>query len=518
MPMMETLTLAAVSLTIAVSLMISKSRTPVHLSFAWLCLALFVYKGANFLGGLLQQDFLKTVEAMGLLTLPPLTITFTRALLNQKTFLSERHVTVTAVFSLALVSLAFVVFHTEFHFGVAEAYFLLFLRAYVAILIVICYLALIVYLKTRAAGTEKKRMYYLAIAGAVAVALMALDDLAGMAYGYSLHGNIVLAALIYLTLVIITYPQLTALHEIMARAMVVIVMTCFAAVIFAIFTGLFGKAVAPFSHILVASFIIVISIEPFRQILKKILTMVYADSPDVFTSLYALDEKLEREKSRLLEEMAPVLAHEIRNPLGSMKGAAQVLRSEEKDEEHQRLLDVIIEEVDRLNSVVSQFLNYAKPYQLNRKTQWINPLVEKAVSIIRASSLPENMIIEQDLHADLPPVHIDAEQMIQVILNLAYNAMESMPGGGILTFRTSRIAGDAGAAVGLSIRDTGKGIRREDAKNIFKPFFTTKERGVGLGLPICQRIIRSHGGRLRVKSIPGQGTIFYIRLDIAPEP
>jgi signal transduction histidine kinase len=245
--------------------------------------------------------------------------------------------------------------------------------------------------------------------------------------------------------------------------------------------------------------------------------MIYPDSPDVFTSLYALDERLEREKSRLLEEMAPVLAHEIRNPLGSMKGAAQVLRSEEKDEEHQRLLDVIIEEVDRLNSVVSQFLNYAKPYQLNRKTQWLNPLVEKTVSIIRASNLPENMAIEQDLHPDLPPVHIDAEQMVQVILNLAYNAMEGMPEGGILTFRTSRIAGDAGAAVGLSIRDTGRGIKREDIKNIFKPFFTTKERGVGLGLPICQRIVKSHGGRLRVKSIPGQGSIFYIRLDVARE-
>jgi signal transduction histidine kinase len=95
--------------------------------------------------------------------------------------------------------------------------------------------------------------------------------------------------------------------------------------------------------------------------------------------------------------------------------------------------------------------------------------------------------------------------------------MEAMPQGGTLIFRTSRIAGDTGAAVGLSIRDTGKGIKREDSKNIFKPFFTTKERGVGLGLPICQRIVKSHGGRLRVKSIPGQGSIFYIRLDGAHE-
>ncbi len=517
MPMMETLTVAAVSLTIAVSLMISKNKTPVHLSFAWLCLALFIYKGANYFGGHFQHDVLKMTETLGLLTLPPLTIAFTRTLLNQQTFLSERHIILASVNSFALAVVSYVVFYTEFAPGVVQAYFPLFLRAYVAILLGVCYLTLIAYLKTRAAGAEKKRMRYLAIACAITAILIGLDRLTGATYGFSLHADIILAAMIYLTLMIITTPQLTALHDIMARATVVFIMTCFAAIIFTIFTVLFGKVAAPFSHILVASFIIVISIEPFRQVLKKILTMIYPDSPDVFTSLYALDERLEREKSRLLEEMAPVLSHEIRNPLCSMKGAAQVLRSEEKDEEHQRLLDVIIEEVDRLNSVVSQFLNYAKPYQLNRKTQWLNPLVEKTVSIIRASNLPENMAIEQDLHPDLPPVHIDAEQMVQVILNLAYNAMEGMPEGGILTFRTSRIAGDAGAAVGLSIRDTGRGIKREDIKNIFKPFFTTKERGVGLGLPICQRIVKSHGGRLRVKSIPGQGSIFYIRLDVARE-
>jgi two-component system, NtrC family, sensor histidine kinase HydH len=511
---METLTLAAISLSIAVSLMISKNKTPLHLSFAWLCLALFVYKGANFFDGLFQRDFLKMAETLALLTLPPLSIAFTRITLNQQTFLSKRHTLLAAFLSFALAVVAYVVGHTvAFSSGAAQACFAGVLHGYVAILFIMCYLALIFYLKSRAIGAEKKRMSYLAIACTVTAVIMALDY-AGMAYGFSLHSNIILAALIYLILMVITHPQLTALHDIMARAMVVFIMTCFAAIIFVFFTGLFGKATAPFSYILVASFIIVISIEPFRQILKKIITLIYPDSPDVFTSLYALDERLEREKSQLLEEMAPVLAHEIRNPLGSMKGAAQYLRSEEDNEEHQKLLDVIIEEVDRLNSVVSQFLNYAKPYQLHRKIQMLNPLVEKAISIVRASHLPENMAIEQELRPDLPLVHIDAEQLIQVILNIAYNAIEAMPEGGTLMFRTSKIAGDAGAAVGLSIRDTGKGVKREDVKNIFKPFFTTKERGVGLGLAICQRIIRSHGGRLRVKSIPGQGTIFYIRLDV----
>jgi len=512
---METVTLAAVSLTIAVSLMISRNKTPLHLSFAWLCVALFVYKGASFSIGIFPGTFIRWSERIALLTLSPLTIAFTRILLNQQTFLLRRHTLYTSAFSLGMLVFTYITSSNQILYIGMGAYIHEIMTVYISIILTMCFLALIVYLKTRAIGAEKKRMLYLAVSSGVAAVVMTLDYMAGASFRFALHSDIILAALIYLILIIITHPQLTALYDIMVRAMVVFFMTCFAAFIFTIFTELFGKTSVPFTHILVASFIIVISIEPFRQILKKILTLIHPESPDVFTSLYALDERLEREKSQLLEEMAPVLAHEIRNPLASMKGAAQYLRSEEDDGEHQKLLDVIIEEVDRLNGVVSQFLNYAKPYQLNRKTQPLNPVVEKAIAIIRARHLPENMVIEMDLRPDLPPVYIDAEQLIQVILNIAFNAIEAMKGIGTLTFRTSKITGDSTEAVGLSIRDTGNGIKREEIKNIFKPFFTTKERGVGLGLAICQRIIKNHGGRLRLKSIPGQGSIFYIRLNIA---
>jgi len=135
--------------------------------------------------------------------------------------------------------------------------------------------------------------------------------------------------------------------------------------------------------------------------------------------------------------------------------------------------------------------------------------------LIAAQGTAVTVKIETDLRAELPPVLADAEQLMQVILNIAFNAIEEMPGGGTLSVRTSRIGGEAGEAVGISIRDTGRGIRREDMRHIFKPFFTTKERGVGLGLAICQKIIRRHGGNIRVKSLPGQGTIFYIRLPAA---
>ena len=512
---METFTFAAVSLTIAVSLLMSRRKTSLHGTFAWVCAALFLYAGASFFDGVFPRDFLKMIKMLGLLSVPPLSIAFTRALLNEQTFLSKTHIILSAAIGLQLAAAVCVAVYPGYVFAPVDLDLMRIAHAYAGAGLGLCYLALLIHLKKRAAGAERKRILYLAIAAAVPIVMIGIDlaDVSGS--GLSFHTHIVLAMLTYFILMIITHPQLTELHDLMARALVIFLMTFFSAVIFLVFTVLFGKSAVPFSHLLIASFLIIISIEPFKLVLKNILKRIYPEIPDVFTSLYALDEKLEREKSQLLEEMAPVLAHEIRNPLGSMKGAAQYLRSEASDAEHQKLLDVIIEETDRLNSVVSQFLDYAKPYTLNRKVQPVNPVVEKAVSIIRASHLPENLTVEADLRPDLPPVRIDAEQLIQVILNISYNAIEAMPGGGKLILRTSKIAGDAGEAVGVSIRDTGKGMKREEIKNVFKPFFTTKERGVGLGLAICQRIVKSHEGRLKVKSIPGQGSIFYIRIDAA---
>ena len=264
-----------------------------------------------------------------------------------------------------------------------------------------------------------------------------------------------------------------------------------------------------------ASFLIAISLSPIKMILKKSFSYFYPDSKDVFTSLYEFDEKLEREKALMLAEMAPVFAHEIRNPLGSIKGAAQYLKSETPSEEQQNLLDVIIEEVNRLNAVVNQFLDYARPYKLNLKAQNINVIIQKAISIIAANRLAENITIVRELNHNLPAVEVDEQQFMQVILNIALNAIESMPQGGTLTFRTSNIEFGAEGAISITIRDTGSGINKEEIKNIFKPFFTTKKRGVGLGLAICQRIIKEHGGIIRVKSIPAQGTVFFIKLNAA---
>jgi len=503
---METFALAAVSLIISSVLIINKKKIPVHVSFASLCLSLFLYKGGAFFYGALTHDFWKIIEYLGLIAIPPSSIKFTRSLLHQQTFLTKRDSITTTVFSILL-------FMTFFSPLYRWAYLENFLLLYACSILLVCYIALINYVRTRPQGVERTRMVYLSVACAVAAVLSSCDILYYYGYIFPPLSNLFIAVLLYFILILITHPHLPELHELMARALVVSIITLFATITIVLIIGLFGKGVTPpFTHILLASIIIVIAIEPFKLVLKMIFSYIYPEGKDVFTSLYAFDEKLEREKSLLLEEMAPVLAHEIRNPLGSIKGAAQYLRSELGNGENQRLLDVIIEEADRLNSVVSQFLNYAKPYTFNLKMQDVNQIIEKALSVIQASPRLDNIVIEKELRPDLPFINVDAEQLIQVMLNIAFNAVEAMPAGGTLIFRTSKISSGDGEAVGISIRDTGTGIKKEEMKNIFKPFFTTKERGVGLGLAICQKIIKNHGGHVRVKSIPMQGSIFYIRL------
>ncbi|HUH66202.1 MAG TPA: ATP-binding protein [Syntrophales bacterium] len=506
---METFTLATVSLIISLTLIINKKKVSTHLSFASLCLAVFFHEGGAFFSGIFAGHIWSIIEYAGLIAIPPCAVRFVRALLREQTFLLKRDVISSTIFSLVL---AVIVLSPLYGW----VYLKPFLYIYVAAVLAICYIALVRFVKGRPPGVERTRMVYLAVACAATVALSLFDLFHYYGYSFPPLSNLFIAILLYFVLILVTHPRLPEVHELMGRALVLSIITLFATITFTLILGLFGKGeTPPFTHIVLASFIIVIAFEPFKLVLKMVFNYVYPEGKDVFTSLYAFDEMLEKEKSLLLEEMAPVLAHEIRNPLGSIKGAAQYLRSESVAGEHQRLLDVIIEEVDRLNGVVSQFLNYAKPYTLKLKTQDVNQIIEKAISVIQASPHLDHVTIEKELRPDLPLMDVDAEQLVQVILNIAFNAIEAMPGGGTLIFRTSKIQSGDGEAIGISIRDTGKGIRKEEMRNIFKPFFTTKERGVGLGLAISQKIIKNHGGHIKVKSIPLQGSIFYIRLDVA---
>ncbi len=504
---MDTFTLAATSFIIAVSLIITDRKDKLLTSFVGLCLAVFVSQVGVFFQDIFISNFWKNIQYLGLLATAPCAFWFFRQLTHNKSILPRGLI----FFSALLSSLSILFLFTPLS---RWPRFNPLLLSYVFATLGLCYIALFHHVNKLLPCVEKKRLGYLLFACPIALIISSIDLLNHFGFNFPPVSGIITSALLYFTLLIVAYPQLHELHDFFARALVIFVNTVCGMIIFYFAAGFFSNSQLPsFTSILMASFLIVISLSPVRIILKRIFSFFYPESKNVFTSLYEFDEKLEQEKSMMLEEMAPVFAHEIRNPLGSIKGAAQYLKTEAVTEEQHKLFDVIIEETNRLNAVVSQFLDYARPYTIALKAQNVNTLIQKAVSIIAANELAGKISLVQELNDDLPEAEVDEQQLMQVILNIALNAIESMPQGGTLTLRTSKIETRAGNAVGITIRDTGQGINKESLKSIFKPFYTTKERGAGLGLAICQKIIKENSGLIRVKSIPGQGTVFFIRLN-----
>jgi len=494
---MEVFLLMAVAITVATTLIISKQKKPLYLSFSALCLAIALNKTGVFVRPFLNPTVSLAIELLGLLAIPPLCINFSLSFFKAQTLLKKHDIRTATLFSGVLA--AFVLTPV-----IGSQYITTLAYGYAGAVFVICYFSLIHYLRKRAAGNEKRPVFYLVVSLTALIASFSVSQLF----------NLIASGVLYFVLIMITHPHLTEFQDFVTRAVVILIITLFTTLFFYLVIGFFGKGpYLSFTLVFMASFLIIIAIGPFQIFLKRMMTSFYPDTKDIFISPFDLDEKLEREKDLLLEKMAPVFAHEIRNPLGSIKGAAQFLRTEIEQPEQHRLLDVITEEANRLDRVVSKFLDYARPYEMDMKPGSINAVIEKAVSLIETDEIAKQIHIQMELHPHLPLVVMDQEQIHQVILNIALNAIEAMPKGGTLTVRTTKIEAVDGDAIGISIRDTGHGMPREVQKQIFKPFFTTKERGVGLGLAVCRRIITNHSGKIRVKSIPGRGTIFYIRLE-----
>ncbi len=230
-------------------------------------------------------------------------------------------------------------------------------------------------------------------------------------------------------------------------------------------------------------------------------------------------QALEQEhRLAVLGAMAAGLAHEIRNPLAGIKGAAQYLQSEALPEDAAEMLQVVLDETDRLNIVVSQFLDYARPFELKRSPDHINALVSHTLTLVRAQGLPPNIEMIEELAGDLPSLPLDRARLTQVLLNLLQNALQAMPDGGTLYVNTRRsVDRNQRPALEIAVTDTGVGIAPEHMANLFVPFFTTKDQGTGLGLAICQRIVQAHGGNVDVTSSVGQGSTFVIRLPLPLE-
>ena len=225
----------------------------------------------------------------------------------------------------------------------------------------------------------------------------------------------------------------------------------------------------------------------------------------------------ERDRLAALGEMAAGLAHEIRNPLGAIKGAAQCLEPRPRAGEEGEFLGVIVEEVNRLNGVVTQFLDYARPLKQSFGKVDLNEVVGRTIRLIQ-NEIPSRLALVMELGENLPAVEGDPEQLKQVLINLVQNGIQAMgTAPGTIRVRTrgpDRFADlrSSGEFVEIDVADDGPGIPPEQQPNIFVPFFTTKQKGTGLGLAICQRLVKSHGGSISVQSKVGEGSTFVVRL------
>jgi len=216
-------------------------------------------------------------------------------------------------------------------------------------------------------------------------------------------------------------------------------------------------------------------------------------------------------------KLAAAIAHEIRNPLASMSGSIQILRSELKlDPTSESLMEIVLRETDRLNSLISDFLDFARPAEGGEEIVDLNLLIEELVNMLKNN--PEfggNVQFLKNLDRDVF-VRGDSAQLRQLFINLFLNSIQAMPRGGRIDVQTRHIqdaASDGGGKfVEITLLDTGLGIDEEHLSNIFDPFYTTKDDGTGLGLTIAYRIVESHNGRISVDSKVGRGTRFEVRL------
>ncbi len=230
------------------------------------------------------------------------------------------------------------------------------------------------------------------------------------------------------------------------------------------------------------------------------------------TAVKLLEKELQRsERLAALGKMAAGVAHELRNPLSSIKGLAVLLKSQlAASGGGVENADILVKEVERLNRSIGELLDYAKPGQLEREPTAIDEIIKKTVSLVQVDAESYKISIVQGLAADLPLVHVDRDKLNQVLLNLLLNAIQAMPNGGVLTVRAEY---DGGMVV-ISIRDSGVGIPPENLQRVFDPYFTTKSNGTGLGLALSAKIVEEHGGAIKIFSTPHEYTEIRVMLPL----
>ncbi len=221
----------------------------------------------------------------------------------------------------------------------------------------------------------------------------------------------------------------------------------------------------------------------------------------------AQDALIRKEKLAVLGQIAGSVGHELRNPLGVISNAVYYLKATlpDADETTRDYLDIIKDEVANSERIVSDLLNFARTRRPKPGPVDVRDLLQEG---LKRCTIPEGVALEQELPEGLPPVWVDRAQIVQVVENLFRNAVDAMPAGGSIRIE----AETAGETVKLRITDTGEGIGPDEMERLFQPLYTTKTKGLGLGLTIVKNLTEANGGRIEVESTPGKGTAFTLWL------
>jgi two-component system, NtrC family, sensor histidine kinase PilS len=240
-----------------------------------------------------------------------------------------------------------------------------------------------------------------------------------------------------------------------------------------------------------------------------------------------MERELRRnERLAAVGRLSASMAHEIRNPLAAISGSIQVLRAERERaptrDEARRLMDIVLRETDRLNRLLTEFLEYARPGPLRLGALPVEEVLAEVLAIFD-SGRPPGVEVVLEVESGLC-LHADPGGIRQLLWNLLLNAAQAMPEGGAIAISARAVSspqepsaggrntGEDGGWVELAVRDAGVGIPAAALEHIFDPFFTTKPGGTGLGLATVHRIVEEHGGSIRVQSAEGKGTSFHVRL------
>ncbi|TLS50440.1 hypothetical protein FE782_20680 [Paenibacillus antri] len=216
------------------------------------------------------------------------------------------------------------------------------------------------------------------------------------------------------------------------------------------------------------------------------------------------------EKLRVVGELAAGMAHEIRNPLTTVKGFVQVAH---RDGNLGRWYELIMDEITRMNELTSEFLQFSKPSLANMKPHPLQSCARRAFQLLEPEGLRQGHALRCDFEEEAIVVRMDRDKIVQMLINLVQNAFDAMEESGAVTIAVRR----EGTSAVMTVQDTGKGIPAPALEKLFDPFYTTKEHGTGLGLSISQKIVADHGGTMDVRSRIGEGTAFVMRFPIAEE-